>query len=43
MRECYIVEGVRSPIGKKNGSLQYTRTDEVAGMVLEALAERSKV
>lgn len=44
MRECYIVEGVRSPIGKaKNGSLQNIRTDELSGLVLKELAARSGV
>jgi acetyl-CoA acyltransferase len=43
VRECYIVEGVRSPIGKKNGSLQNVRTDELAGLVLKELASRSGV
>jgi acetyl-CoA acyltransferase len=39
--EAYIVDAVRSPIGKKNGTLSKTRGDELAGQVLNALVRRS--
>src|ERR671935_2108105 len=40
MREALIVDAVRSPIGKRNGSLAKTRADELAGQVLNRLVER---
>jgi acetyl-CoA acetyltransferase family protein len=40
MREALIVDAVRSPIGKRNGSLSKIRADELAGQVLNALVER---
>jgi acetyl-CoA acyltransferase len=38
--DALIVDAVRSPIGKKNGSLSTLRGDELAGQVLNALVER---
>lgn len=43
MNDVFICEAVRSPIGKKNGSLSATRADDLAAMVLEGLVERSGV
>src|SRR5438128_8708465 len=40
MREALIVDAVRSPIGKRNGSLSKIRADELAGQVLNALVAR---
>jgi acetyl-CoA acyltransferase len=37
---AYIVDAVRSPIGRRNGSLSGIRGDELAGHVLNALVER---
>jgi len=37
------VDAVRSPIGKRNGTLASLRADELAGQVLSALAERNGV
>src|SRR5215470_16800452 len=39
--DAYIVDAVRSPIGKRNGTLATLRADELAGQVLNALAERN--
>src|SRR5919108_5073779 len=39
--EALIIDAVRSPIGKKNGTLSSIRGDEVAAQVLNALVERS--
>jgi acetyl-CoA acetyltransferase family protein len=36
----YVVDAVRSPIGRRNGSLSGIRGDELAGHVLNALVER---
>ncbi|HZW42621.1 MAG TPA: acetyl-CoA C-acetyltransferase, partial [Agromyces sp.] len=41
MPEALIVDAVRSPIGKRNGTLASLRADELAGQVLNALAERN--
>src|SRR5439155_4172650 len=41
MREALIVDAVRSPIGKRNGTLASVRADELAGQVLNALIERN--
>src|SRR5262245_61340 len=41
MADAFIVDAVRSPIGKKNGTLSKIRGDELAGQVLNALVKRS--
>ena len=41
MKDALIVDAVRSPIGKRNGTLASLRADELAGQVLDALVERS--
>jgi acetyl-CoA acetyltransferase family protein len=41
--EALIVEAVRSPIGRKNGTLSGMRGDELAGQVLNGLVERAGV
>jgi len=38
--DALIVDAVRSPIGRRNGSLAGTRGDELAGQVLNALVAR---
>ncbi|HEU5279704.1 MAG TPA: thiolase family protein [Gaiellaceae bacterium] len=40
MQEALIVDAVRSPIGKKNGSLSSIRGDELAAQVLNGLVGR---
>ena len=40
MRAAYIVDAVRAPIGKKNGTLSKVRGDEVAAQVLNGLLAR---
>ena len=39
--DALIVDAVRSPIGKRNGTLAPLRADELIGQVLNALAERN--
>jgi acetyl-CoA acyltransferase len=39
-REAYIVDAVRSPIGRRNGSLSEIRADELAAQVLNGLVAR---
>jgi acetyl-CoA acetyltransferase family protein len=41
--DALIVDAVRSPIGKRNGTLSSIRGDELAGQVLNALVERRDV
>jgi acetyl-CoA acetyltransferase family protein len=41
MRDALIVDAVRSPIGRRNGTLASVRADELAGQVLNALVERN--
>jgi 3-oxoadipyl-CoA thiolase len=43
MADAFIVDAVRSPIGRRNGSLSGTRGDELAARVLDALVERAGV
>src|SRR5918994_3528627 len=38
--EALIVDAVRSPIGRRNGTLSRIRGDELAGQVLNGLMER---
>src|SRR5437763_7593993 len=43
MPEAVIVEAVRSPIGKRNGSLSGTHPVDLLGTVLQSLVERTGV
>ena len=43
LHEALIVDAVRSPMGKKNGTLASIRGDELAAQVLNALVERSEL
>jgi acetyl-CoA acyltransferase len=40
MAEAYLVDAVRSPIGRRNGSLSEIRADELAAQVLNGLVGR---
>jgi len=42
-RDAYIVDAVRSPIGRRNGSLSGIRADELAAQVLNGLVGRLDV
>jgi acetyl-CoA acyltransferase len=41
--QAYIVDAVRSPIGRRNGTLSSIRGDELAAQVLNGLVERNGV
>src|SRR5256714_8061716 len=43
MREALIVDAVRSPIGKRNGSLSKIRADDLAGQVVNGLVGRQEL
>ena len=40
-REVFIVDAVRTPIGKYKGQLKYIRPDDLGAIVLKGLAERN--
>jgi acetyl-CoA acetyltransferase family protein len=40
MRDAYLVDAVRSPIGRRNGSLSGIRAEELAGQVMNGLVDR---
>jgi len=40
MRDALIVDAVRSPIGKRNGTLATVRADELAAQILNGLSDR---
>jgi 3-oxoadipyl-CoA thiolase len=41
MREVVIVDAVRTPIGRYNGSLRHIRPDDLGALVIKALIERN--
>ena len=41
MKEAYIVDGIRTPIGNFRGALSGIRTDDMAALVIRRLAERN--
>lgn len=41
MKEAYIIDGVRTPIGKYKGTLSPVRTDDLGALVIKAVAERN--
>ncbi|MGZ8694410.1 MAG: thiolase family protein, partial [Gaiellaceae bacterium] len=43
MGDALIIDAVRSPIGRRNGSLSGMRGDELTGRILNALVERAGV
>jgi acetyl-CoA acetyltransferase family protein len=43
MRDALIIDAVRSPIGKRNGTLASVRADELAAQVLTALVARHDI
>ena len=43
LREAWIVEAVRSPIGRRDGALRSVRPDDLAALVIRAAVERSGI
>lgn len=41
MKEAYIIDGIRTPIGKFGGTLGAVRTDDLAAMVIRELIKRN--
>ncbi len=43
MREAWIIDGVRTPIGRHGGALASIRPDDLAALTIEALVERTGI
>ncbi|MHB1981358.1 MAG: acetyl-CoA C-acyltransferase [Sulfobacillus sp.] len=41
MNQAYLVDGVRTPVGRHGGSLSTVRVDDLAGLVLSSLLKRN--
>ena len=41
MKEAYIIDGIRTPIGSYQGTLSAVRTDDLAALVIEELVKRN--
>jgi acetyl-CoA acyltransferase len=41
MRDAFIIDGIRTPIGKFCGSLSQVRTDDLAALTIQKIIERS--
>lgn len=41
MKEAYIIDGIRTPVGKFGGSLSTIRTDDLGALVLKELVNRN--
>lgn len=42
MKDAYIIDGIRTPVGKFRGTLSTVRTDDLAALVLRELLQRNK-
>lgn len=40
MKEAYIIDGVRTPIGSYQGTLSAVRTDDLAALVIEEIVKK---
>ena len=43
MPTAYIVDAIRTPIGKKKGGLSHMRPDDLAAIPLQSLVERTGI
>jgi 3-oxoadipyl-CoA thiolase len=41
MKEAYIIDGIRTPIGSYQGTLSAVRTDDLAALVIEEIVKRN--
>ena len=41
MKEAYIIDGIRTPIGKFKGTLSSVRTDDLAALVIKEIVKRN--
>jgi acetyl-CoA acetyltransferase len=42
MKNAYIIDGIRTPIGNYKGTLSAVRTDDLAALVIKELLNRNK-
>src|SRR5690625_1782510 len=42
MKEAYIIDGIRTPIGNCKGSLSSVRTDDIGALVIKELVKRNR-
>jgi 3-oxoadipyl-CoA thiolase len=42
MKDAFIIDGIRTPIGSLGGSLSSVRTDDLASLVIKSLVERNR-
>ncbi len=42
MKDAFIIDGIRTPIGSLGGSLSSIRTDDLASLVIKSLVERNR-
>ena len=42
LKDAYICDAVRTPIGRYGGGLAYVRTDDLAALPIKALMVRNK-
>jgi acetyl-CoA acyltransferase len=43
MNQCFVVDAVRTPIGKLRGALKDVRPDDLAALVIRTIVERTKL
>ncbi|MGO1544141.1 MAG: 3-oxoadipyl-CoA thiolase, partial [Gulosibacter sp.] len=43
MPEAFIVDGVRTPVGRYGGALASVRPDDLAALVISEVVKRSKI
>src|SRR3954449_8387132 len=43
IREAWIVDAVRTPVGRYGGALATVRPDDLAALVIKAIVERTKI
>ncbi|MEL6943852.1 MAG: 3-oxoadipyl-CoA thiolase, partial [Bacteroidota bacterium] len=41
MKEAYIIDGIRTPIGKFTGALSSIRTDDLGALVIKEIVARN--
>ena len=43
MAEAYIIDAIRTPLGRRNGALSGVRSDELAAITLKSIVERTGI
>jgi acetyl-CoA acyltransferase len=42
MKDAFIIDGIRTPIGSLGGSLSLVRTDDLASLLIKSLVELNR-